>query len=61
MVLWLSPFYRVDAHIHRHGLGQRIFTGEVQADALLTTDEALMRVHVALNGVLIDEMGPVAL
>lgn len=51
----------MDAHIHRQGLGQRVFTGKVQADALLTTDDALMRVHVALNGVLIDEMGTVAL
>lgn len=29
-------------------------------DALLTTDDGLMRVYVALDGVLIHEMGPVA-
>lgn len=57
----MTPLYRVDAHIHRQGLGQRVFTEEVQTDAFLTTDETLMRVHVTLNGVLIDEMSPIAL
>ncbi len=57
----LSPLHRVDAHIHRKGLGQRVFTGELQVDALLTADEAFMGIHVALDGILVDEMGPIAL
>lgn len=61
MVLWLSPLYRVDANIHRQCLGQSIVTGEVQVDALLTTYEAIMRVHIPADGVLITEVGPVAL
>lgn len=61
MVFWLSPFYRVDANFHRQVLGQRIVTGEVQVDALLTTYKAMMRVHIPADGVLITEMGPVAL
>ncbi|KAG7227878.1 hypothetical protein INR49_013672, partial [Caranx melampygus] len=46
----------VDAHRHGHSLSQREFTAETQVNVPLATDETIMRVHVTLDHVLIDEM-----
>ena len=34
---WL-PLYRINAHIHRHGLSQRVDTAEEQMDVPLAAD-----------------------
>lgn len=61
MVLRLSPLYRVDAHIHRQSLVQRVNAAEKQVNVPLTTDVAAVGVHIALDGVLIHEVGSIAL
>jgi len=56
-----SPLPGVDAHSHRHSLSQRVFTKERQMDFPLMTNQTSMRIYIALDGVLIHEMGSIAL